>query len=155
MIPMSQGVLGTNVIAQVAIIVRDIERTSRKMADFFGVEPPAWFWTDPQEKARTRYRGEPTEARAKLAFFDMGSLQLELIEPDEHPSTWREFLDEHGEGVHHIAFVVKGMQEKIRALEQMGMPLVQKGEYTGGRYAYFDTVNDLKVMLELLENDNE
>ncbi len=152
---MKQGVLGTNVIAQVALIVRDIEKTSRKMADIFGVEKPQWFWTDPPEKAQTRYRGESSPARAKLAFFDMGSLQLELIEPDEHPSTWREFLDTHGEGVHHIAFVVKGMQDKIQALEKRGMPLVQTGEYTGGRYAYIDAVNDLKVMLELLENDNE
>lgn len=34
-----------------------------------------------------------------------------------------------------------------------GMPLVQYGEYTGGRYAYMDTFPQLKVMLELLEND--
>jgi len=33
------------------------------------------------------------------------------------------------------------------------MPLVQKGEYTGGRYAYIDSNSCLKVMLELLEND--
>ncbi|GFR39044.1 hypothetical protein PRECH8_23400 [Insulibacter thermoxylanivorax] len=59
------------------------------------------------------YNGEVTAARAKLAFFDMGSLQLELIEPDEHPSTWREHLDQHGEGVHHIAFQIQGVQEKL------------------------------------------
>jgi methylmalonyl-CoA/ethylmalonyl-CoA epimerase len=35
----------------------------------------------------------------------------------------------------------------------MGFPLIQKGEYTGGRYAYFDTVPGLKTVLELLEND--
>jgi len=34
-----------------------------------------------------------------------------------------------------------------------GMPLVQYGKYTGGRYAYMDTFPQLKVMLELLEND--
>ncbi len=83
----------------------------------------------------------------------MGSLQLELIEPDEHPSTWREFLDEHGEGVHHIAFVVEGMKEKVAVLEKSQIPLIQKGEYTGGRYAYLDSVKELKVMIELLEND--
>jgi methylmalonyl-CoA/ethylmalonyl-CoA epimerase len=33
------------------------------------------------------------------------------------------------------------------------MPLVQSGEYTGGRYAYVDTHRDPKVLIELLEND--
>jgi 4-hydroxyphenylpyruvate dioxygenase-like putative hemolysin len=62
-------------------------------------------------------------------------------------------LDKNGEGVHHIAFVVKGMKEVVMKLEQNGMPLVQKGEYTGGRYAYIDSKEPLKVLLELLEND--
>lgn len=147
--------LGTRVIAQVGIIVNDIDATSQAYADFFGVEKPKWFWTDAYDKAQTQYRGGPSEARAKLAFFDMGSLQLELIEPDHHPSTWREFLNEKGEGVHHLAFVIDGMKEKVAWMENLGMPLVQKGEYTGGRYAYMDTVKDLKVVLELLENDKK
>jgi 4-hydroxyphenylpyruvate dioxygenase-like putative hemolysin len=83
----------------------------------------------------------------------MGSLQLELIEPDGEPSTWQEYLDTHGEGVHHIAFQVEGMSEQVALLESRGMPLVQRGEYTGGRYAYIDAVLQLKVILELLEND--
>lgn len=33
------------------------------------------------------------------------------------------------------------------------MTLLQKGEYTGGRYAYMDTFGDLKTLVELLEND--
>ncbi|PLS01138.1 lactoylglutathione lyase [Neobacillus cucumis] len=148
------NILGTNVIAQIGILVHDIEKTSQAYADFFGVENPGWSLTDTVDKAETEYKGEPTEARAKLAFFDMGSLQLELIEPDEHPSTWREYLDEHGEGPHHIAFHIKGMKEKITIMEQNQMPLMQKGEYTGGRYAYMDTFKDLKIILELLENDN-
>jgi hypothetical protein len=45
------------------------------------------------------------------------------------------------------------MKERIAVLEAGGMPLLQKGEYTGGRYAYLDTFQDLKVLVELLEND--
>ncbi|MGD7043261.1 VOC family protein [Jeotgalibacillus proteolyticus] len=148
-----KNLLGTNVIAQVAIIVEDIEKTSKAYADFFGVEKPEAVWTDGYDKAQTVYKGEPSQARAQLAFFDMGSLQLELIQPDEFPSTWRDFLEEHGEGVQHLAFVVDGLNEKVSEMESEGMPLIQKGEYDGGRYAYMDTVKDLKVVLELLEND--
>ncbi|MFL6555520.1 MAG: VOC family protein [Bacillus sp. (in: firmicutes)] len=148
------NVLGTNVIAQIGILVNDIEKTSQAYADFFGIENPGWSLTDTVDKAETEFKGNPTEARAKLAFFDMGSLQLELIEPDQHPSTWRDYLNQHGEGPHHIAFIIKGMKEKITLMEKNQMSLMQKGEYTGGRYAYMDTFKDLKIVLELLENDN-
>ncbi|QGQ93983.1 VOC family protein [Paenibacillus psychroresistens] len=152
---MEKNFLGTNVIAQIGLVVHNIEKTSQAYADFFGVEKPAWFWTDAIETAQTEYKGSPSVARAKLAFFEMGSLQLELIEPDEHPSTWRESLDQNGEGPHHIAFVIEGMNTKINMMERNNMKLLQKGEYTGGRYAYMDTLGDLKVILELLENDPE
>lgn len=151
---MEKNILGTQVVTQIGIIVKDIEKVSQAYADFFGIEKPKWSLTGPLEESQAEYKGEPAEARAKLAFIDCGQLQIELIEPDEHPSTWREFLDEHGEGVHHIAFVIKGMKEKVMRLEQNGMPLIQKGEYTGGRYAYMDTTDHLKVLVELLENDN-
>lgn len=150
---MGNNVLGTNVIAQIGILVHDIEKACQAYADFFGVENPGWKITDAADIAQTEYRGGRTEARAKLAFFNMGSLQLELIEPDEHPSTWREYLDEHGEGPHHIAFRIEGMMEKVMTLARNQMPLLQKGEYTGGRYAYIDSFEPLKVIVELLEND--
>lgn len=149
-----KNILGTNIITQIGIIVKDIEKTSQAYADFLGVEKPLANWTDPVDQAETEYNDAQSPARARLAFFDMGSLQLELIEPDEHPSTWREHLDKHGEGVHHIAFVVEDMKGTVKKMEAKGMPLIQKGEYTGGRYAYMDTNDDLKVLLELLENDN-
>lgn len=150
---MEKNMLGNNFITQIGILVHDIEKTSQAYADFFGVDKPEWSLTDTVDRAQTEYRNQSTEARARLAFFNMGSLQLELIEPDHNPSTWREYLDEHGEGPHHIAFVINGMKEKVTLMEKNQMPLLQKGEYTGGRYAYMDTFKDLKIILELLEND--
>jgi len=147
------GLLGNNVITQIGILVNDIEKTSQAYADFFGIAKPQATLTDAVDKAETEFNGVRSEARAKLAFIEMGSLQFELIEPDHHPSTWRNYLNEHGEGPHHIAFVIEGMKEKITLLESKGFPLQQKGEYTGGRYAYMDTFKELKVLIELLEND--
>lgn len=150
---MGTGALGTQVIVQIGIVVKDIEQVSQAYADFLGVEKPAWFLTGPVEQSQTEYKGESTTARAKLAFFNCGQLQIELIEPDNEPSTWREFLNEHGEGVHHIALGIEGMKDKIQILEHQGIPLIQKGEYVGGRYAYMDSFKELKVLVELLEND--
>ena len=144
--------LGSQVICQIGLVVRDIERSIAAYADLFGMDPSQWSLTDPQERAHTRYRGQPTAARAKLAFFQLGSVSLELIEPVGAPSTWREFLETHGEGVHHIAFQIQGMDEQVAILERKGMPAVQRGDYTGGRYAYVDATPQLGVILELLEN---
>ncbi|RCX20693.1 glyoxalase/bleomycin resistance protein/dioxygenase superfamily protein [Fontibacillus phaseoli] len=150
---MGQSILGTRMITQIGIIVQDIEAVSQAYAEFLGVEKPTWSWTDPVEVARTEYMGQPSPGRAKLSFFDCGQLQIELIEPDDQPSTWRDYLNEHGEGPHHIAFVVDGMKEKVMLLEKHGMSLAQKGEYPGGRYAYLDATRDLKLWIELLENN--
>ena len=152
---MGTGLLGNNVITQIGIVVRDIEKSSREFAEFFGIAVPTWKQTDAMDKAETRFRADPTPARAKLAFMHFGSLDIELIEPDTHPSTWREHLDTRGEGVHHVAFVIEGMADRVRELEAHGHALQQKGEYTGGRYAYVDTSRTLKTLVELLENDRK
>ena len=78
---------------------------------------------------QTEYKGQPAPgAQSLLAFFDVGpGLQLELIQPNEEPSTWREFLDKHGEGVHHLAFNVNGMnmQQAVVNCQDFGMTLEQ------------------------------
>ena len=66
-----------------------------------------------------------------------------------------EVLEEKGECVHHIAFEVKGMDEHIEIIEKKGMPLTQRGRWTEGSrgsYAYFDSGEELGLILELLEN---
>ncbi|EOS54646.1 hypothetical protein C812_03421 [Paenibacillus barengoltzii G22] len=51
---MDKQPLGTKVITQIGIVVRDIESVSQAYADFLGVEKPAWFWTDASAARRTR-----------------------------------------------------------------------------------------------------
>lgn len=150
---MDQQGLGTTTVRQVAIMVRDIEARARAWADVLGVPVPPIIITDPLEQARTEYMGAPTPARAKLAFFKLGQVDLELIEPIDGPSTWRDQLDQHGESLHHIAFHIEGMGERLAYLDARGIPLVQRGEYTGGRYAYVDSAPQLGAIIELLEND--
>ena len=145
--------LGTNIVTQVGLIVRDIEKSLDNYVDVFGLpERPQVSITDTVDKANTRYMGQPSEARARLAFINMGQVTIELIEPIGGPSTWKDFLDAHGEGVHHIAFVVKGTDQIVAYLDSKGIPLVQRGDYTGGQYTYLDSAPRLGVILELLEN---
>jgi methylmalonyl-CoA/ethylmalonyl-CoA epimerase len=149
---MGEQGLGTTIVCQVGLIVRDVERSAETYSQVFGLPKPDVNITDPVDVAKTAYRGEPTSARAKLAFFHMGQVSLELIEPVGAPSTWQEFLDEHGEGVHHIAFRIKGTNEVVAYLEGKGIGVVQQGYYTGGMYTYVDSAPALGVILELLED---
>lgn len=150
------GILGTNVLTQVGFIVRDIEVSKRKFAEFFGVEPPKHFDGGKFEVTGTTVMGQPApDANCLMAFFDAGpNVQIELIQPNGVKSTWQDFLDEHGEGIHHLAFHVKGTDEKILACENFGMKVLQRGKYGSGtgEYTYLDATKDLKCLVELLEN---
>lgn len=156
---MMKGVIDTRDLVQVGFIVRDIEKTKKKFAEFLGSPLPGTVESGEYEVTRTEYKHEPApEAKCLMAFFDVGpNVQIELIQPNEVPSTWRDYLDEHGEGIHHIAFRIKNMKEKIISCENFGMKLEQKGEYRrgNGRYAYMNASDGLKCMIELLENDDE
>jgi len=151
---MTTPALGNNVVMQVGIIVRDIESKARAWSEILGLPEPDIIITDSVEKTRAEYKGRPLAGRARLAFFQMGQVTVELIEPVDGPSTWKDQLDEHGDSLHHIAFDIEGMKEKTDYLNSQGVPLIQKGEYEGGRYAYFDGVTRLGTIIELLENDD-
>ena len=141
---------------QVGYIVKDIEESKKKFAVLFGCKVPVNIECGKYEVTKTVYRGRPTpEAACIMAFFTLSDeVQMELIQPNEAPSTWREYLDEKGEGIHHIAFRCTNMDAVISDCEEAGMTLVQRGQYgdASGRYAYLDGNNDYKCMIELLED---
>ncbi|MBQ6722306.1 MAG: VOC family protein, partial [Clostridia bacterium] len=120
------GTVGTHLFAQVGFIVNDIEETKKKWAAFLGVEVPETQLCGDYAVMQTTFEGKPApEANSLLAFFDVGpGLQLELIQPNEAPSTWRNFLNEHGEGMHHIAFQVRDSVKQVANAEAAGLKLV-------------------------------
>ena len=149
------GILNTLRVAQVGFIVRDIETTKKKFAEFLGVPVPPTQPCGDYAVMQTLVDGKPApDANSKLAFFDMENIQLELIEPNGVKSTWQDFLDQHGEGIHHIAFSINGTNEKVLTMEAAGLKCVQRGKYGdgGGEYAYFDATEDLKCIIETLES---
>src|SRR3989337_1259346 len=100
--------LGTTTVTQIGLVVKDIEKSIDAYCSVLGLPRPEVIITDEYEKAHTHFRGHPTPAQAKLAFFNLGQISLELIEPVGEPSTWKEALEKNGEGFHHIAFQIKG-----------------------------------------------
>jgi catechol 2,3-dioxygenase-like lactoylglutathione lyase family enzyme len=151
--PTDQG-LGTDVVTQVGIIVKDIEKTAARWSEVLGLPKANIFSTPGYDVVKTTYNGEPSHATAKLAFFSVGQMQIELIEPDEKPSVWRQFLEERGEGAQHIAIHVKNTQQAVDHLGQHGIVISQQGYYgdLSGMYTYMGSDEPLGTTVELLEN---
>ncbi len=147
-----ENLLGTSIVCQIGVLCNDIVATAEAYKQVLGADYTV-SETAPYEQSHTTFNGAPTPARIKQAFFDVGpNINIELIEPDHNPSAWRSYLDEHGECVHHIAFWVKDMNGVISRLGEIGMPMVQRGEWDTGCYAYIDSQPQLKTVIELLAN---
>lgn len=142
-------------VAQIAIVVHNIEEAIVRYAALFGVDPVKPMTTEPGLSVNMTYKGQPTDAQAKLAFFNLENLQLELIEPLGGQSVWQEALDTKGEHVQHIAFWVEGMPKIAEFLAGQGVPMVQRGDMGPGQYGYFDAQATHGLTLELLEAKSE
>ena len=141
---------------QVGIIVQDIEEKAESWAAFLGLdEKPQIIMASTSERVPTEYLGKPTDASAKLAFIRLENITIELIEPVGDHSTWSEFLETNGEGVHHIAFNVKDMNDRITDFGKGNIPMIQRGGWATGEYAYMDGSENLGLIVELLENYNQ
>ena len=146
----AQERFGNGKITQIGLVVNDIEKASEKWTAILGFsEKPEIVITDEYDKAHTQFEGKPTEAQAKLAFFHLENITLELIEPIGKNSTWYQQLKKHGEGFHHIAFNVDGMEKNISFLKANGGKLQQTGDFTGGSYSYVD-MPEVGLVIELL-----
>lgn len=143
--------LGSRRVAQIAIVVRDIEASGRRWAALLGLPEPSVIITQPGDEVRMTYRGRPSHAQTKLAFLECDNLQIELVEPMGGDSVWQSALDERGEHVQHIAFWVEDYAAATDALAEAGAPEVQRGDMGDGQYGYFDGSESLGLTIELLQ----
>lgn len=136
-------------LCQIALVVKDIKKTAEEYAKLLGVEVPEIIQIPPVEEAHTQFKGELTATRAKLAVFDMGQVVLELTEPDGLPSSWKEYLETRGEGVHHIAFMTEDREKVVKYFAENDMPIRHYGEYEGGNYTVFDSKDKFGIYLQV------
>jgi methylmalonyl-CoA/ethylmalonyl-CoA epimerase len=92
------------------------------------------------------YRGQKTPLAMKMAFTDIGGVQVEWIQPVRGHSDYDEFLARFGDGIHHLAFRVPSsaaLDEQAAYFKQHGVEVIQSGSWQGkngtGRFAYLDT----------------
>jgi methylmalonyl-CoA/ethylmalonyl-CoA epimerase len=67
----------------------------------------------------------------KTAFFEVGEVHLELLEPTHPDSPIAKFLEKNGEGVHHIAFAVDDVQAQLEQAKNKGCRLIHEQPFPG------------------------
>jgi len=142
-------------VAQVCLIVRDLDKTVENYWNTFGIGPwHIYTYGKPLVKRMSRH-GKPADYRMKVALSYIGNLRIELVQPLEGDTVYEAFLQQHGEGVHHFGVLVQDMQAALAQAEAAGMSMTQDGAGFGrdgdGHYAYLDTEDRIGVTLELIE----
>jgi hypothetical protein len=78
-----------------------------------------------------------------------------LLEPLAGDTVYREFVEKHGYGVHHLGVLTENMAEALARAERAGFAMTQDGAGFGpdddGHYAYIDTEEALGTTIELIE----
>ncbi|WP_027931808.1 VOC family protein [Amycolatopsis thermoflava] len=137
-------------IDQVGIVVRDLDAAADGMRRVFGAEPHT---RQENTYRRTTYRGDEIDAIVGVMLYDLGGIELEFLAPRSSGNVWQDFLDERGEGLHHIRFAVDSHTAARDDLHSRGVETYQEGESMRGggvRYAYYDTVPQLGFLIETL-----
>ena len=92
----------------------------------------------------------------RLAFLSVGGLSLELVETSATNGLAAEFLREHGEGIHHIAFEVDDLERTFRELQAKGVGFVWnevKDGAKGSKVAYFRPEEFNGIYIELVQKN--
>ena len=138
-------------IVQVGIVVRDAEAAVQAWIERFNFGPARFVDWPPAgrnlEETRT-YRGHPGNFRMRLAFIETPSIQIEFIEPLEGDNIYSDWLEQHGEGLHHILFEV---DEPAAVAAGLNTPILQSGGSTlhpGAVWSYLDTQELLGCIIE-------
>jgi len=141
-------------INQVCVVVSDLMKSMEYYWTTFGIGPFTIYTYESPIVTDMMIRGKPVDYRMKIAFAKMGSIQLELIQPLGE-SIYTEFLNEKGEGIHHVGCFVDNLDEAVAVLEKQGIGVLQSGKRPGGGYAYMDTEETLGSIWELIQRPTE
>jgi methylmalonyl-CoA/ethylmalonyl-CoA epimerase len=137
-------------VHQIGVIVRDLDQAVAFYEDL-GIGP----FESPQGPAPIfdrRVYGKPApDVRNRISKTQMGAVELELVQPVSGNSPQREFLEQHGEGVNHLAFLVEDLDGEVATLVQKGFRVLSSGKTARSAFAYLDTDRIGGVIFELIQ----
>ncbi len=101
---------------------------------------------------------EVKDQKVRTAFFKIGQTKLELLEPTSDDSPVTKFIKKHGEGLHHIAFSVNNLPEKLEILKKKNIQLVDETPRKGAEnlnIAFLHPKSTFGVLTELCEKQTD
>lgn len=139
-------------ISQIAIVVKDIDQALERYNRALGWGPWNVYEHKPPALHDTYLHGQPTDFTMIGAETHVGDLVVELLQPEDGPSIYKEWLESHGEGLHHIAVMRPNpteSSETMRRFEEMGAGVLMEGRIGETiHFYYLDTEPLLKVIFE-------
>ena len=97
------------------------------------------------------------EQKVKVAFLVIGESRIELLEPTAPDSPVAKFLEKNGPGIHHLAYQVEGLADRLASLKEQGVRLIDETPRLGAhhtRIAFLHPKASGGVLTELCETGN-
>lgn len=101
---------------------------------------------------------EVKEQKVKTAFFMVGQTKIELLESTDPEGPIGKFIEKKGEGIHHMAFAVKNLEQALQETENNGVTLIDKTPRKGAEgldIAFLHPKSTFGVLTELCEDKNK
>ena len=101
---------------------------------------------------------EVKDQKVRTAFFNIGQTKIELLESTDPEGPIGKFVEKKGEGIHHLAFAVDGLQENLDELAGKGVQLIDKAPRKGAEglnIAFLHPKATAGVLMELCEDPNK
>jgi len=98
---------------------------------------------------------EVKDQKVRTAFFKIGETKIELLEATDSASPVARFIEKRGEGIHHLAFAVSDIEERLKDIEKTGINLIDKKARKGAdglEIAFLHPGSTSGVLIELCEN---
>jgi methylmalonyl-CoA epimerase len=92
--------------------------------------------------------------QARVAMIQLGDdVEIELLSAAGPECDIKEFIEQHGEGIHHIALVVDDIEADLKNMEKNSIKIVDRVPRQGvaGKVAFLDTASTRGVMMELVQ----
>ncbi len=136
-------------VLQIGVVVKDLQKAMERYWNIFGIGPWHIYTFQPPAVTNTTLRGKPAQYTMKLALTQIGNIQWELIQPLTGPSVYKEFLEQRGEGLHHVACDVEDYDQTVAILKKHGIGILTSGDTPVDSFAYMDTEKVLGTPLEI------
>jgi catechol 2,3-dioxygenase-like lactoylglutathione lyase family enzyme len=137
---------------QIGIVVPNLEQSTKLLSELFGIGPFKFIDWPNRPESKYWFRNREETIKLRQGFVQAGDLELELIQPLEgEQNAYRQFLNEHGGGIHHVLFEVDDMDSVVASLEPHGVKVLQAGTgiRPGTRWVLLDTLDLVGFFIEL------